>query len=248
MSNKLQTWVVLNDIQIPFEDKIALANILRFITELKPFGVVLNGDIVDCYEISDFSKDPKTTASLAVEIKTAGKLMLDLSKSINRGIWIGGNHEDRLRRYLWKNAPAVARLDGEDFASKFKVLHYGFEYLEYGEAFHLGKLMVTHGDLVSKHSAYTAKLNFEKYGTSVLTGHTHRLGIYYRRDVHGVHAAYENGCLCKLTPEYVSYPNWQQGFSVVHVDTATGFFNVQQIPILPGGGFFYGNAKWGKVN
>jgi hypothetical protein len=72
------------------------------------------------------------------------------------------------------------------------------------------------------------------------------MGIYYKRDSRGIHAAYENGCLCKLTPEYAQQPNWQQGFSVVHVDESTGLFNVQQIPILPDSTFFYGNTRIGK--
>ena len=75
-----------------------------------------------------------------------------------------------------------------------------------------------------------------------MIGHTHRLGIYYRRNRGGVHAAYENGCLCSLEPEYAQYPDWQQGFSVVHVDKG-GFFNVQQIPIIGRKTFLYGGVR-----
>ena len=57
--------------------------------------------------------------------------------------------------------------------------------------------------------------------------------------------AYENGCLCRLDPKYVQFPDWQQGFSVVHVDEG-GFFNVQQIPILNRRCFFYGGTLVGK--
>jgi hypothetical protein len=55
-----QKWVVLNDIQLPFEDKPVLWDlVVPFVRELKPYGIVLNGDIVDNHEISDFSKDPQ---------------------------------------------------------------------------------------------------------------------------------------------------------------------------------------------
>jgi hypothetical protein len=54
-----ERWVVLNDLQIPFEDKsVVWELVVPFVRELKPYGVVLNGDIVDNHEISDFSKDP----------------------------------------------------------------------------------------------------------------------------------------------------------------------------------------------
>ena len=105
--------------------------------------------------------------------------------------------------------------------------------------------MVTHGDLVLKHSGQSAKAHFEKYGTSILHGHTHRLGIYYKRDVRGIHAAYENGCLCRLDPEYAIHPNWHHGFSMVQVEEG-GFFYVEQIPILNRKTLFYGGKRYDR--
>ena len=236
----IHTWVVLNDIQLPFHDRPALANVLNFIDDLKPYGVILNGDIVDCYEISDFEKNPLSEASLEQEVALAQRLMARLVKA-KRKVWIGGNHEDRWRRYIWKNAPLLTRLKGHDFPSIFGLKQYGFEWLEYGQLFKLGKLYVTHGNLISN----AARRTLRKYGASVMVGHTHRLDIEYHRDLGGVHAGYENGCLCTLSMEYDKFPDWQQGFSVVHVDDRTGFYNVQQIPILDGGVFYYGNKKIG---
>ena len=76
-----------------------------------------------------------------------------------------------------------------------------------------------------------------------MIGHTHRLGIYYRTNAKGTHAAYENGCLCRLDPEYVQDPDWQQGLSVVRVGEK-GFFNVQQVPIINRNFMMYGNKVW----
>lgn len=246
----MQTWAVINDIQIPFEDKRVLNLVLGFINDLKPHGVILNGDIVDCYSISDFDKSPLSKASLKREIEGAQRLMGRLS-TIKEKLWIGGNHEDRVRRHVWKNpklfsgldqASALRVVDALDFPEMFGLGEHGFTWRSYGGTFNLGKLLVTHGSLVSKHSGQTARAHMDKYGTSVLVGHTHRGGVYYKRDVRGVHAGYENFCLCSLTPEYAQTPNWQQGFSVVHV-APNGFFSVQQIPILPGNRFFYGNSE-----
>jgi len=43
--NKSKTYVVLSDLQIPFEDKSALNLALDFIDSIRPQGVVLAGDI-----------------------------------------------------------------------------------------------------------------------------------------------------------------------------------------------------------
>lgn len=247
----MKTYVILNDIQYPFHDVKVMRLVLNFVKDLKPHGVILNGDVVDCYSISDFDKDPLTQASLSKEIRCATNLMEELRYVPDR-IWIGGNHEDRLRRYVWKNPKLISGLDAGtrerlvkalDFPEVFGLEEYGFRWLPYGAVYALGKLLVTHGSIVSKHSGQTGRAHLDKYGSSVLVGHTHRGGTTYKRDIKGVHVAYENFCLCRLDPEYVQNPNWQQGFSVVHVDRKTGFFNVQPIPILPGNQFFYGSQR-----
>jgi predicted phosphodiesterase len=241
----MKTWLVLNDIQIPFHDPKVLDLALGFAQDLKPHGVILNGDVTDCYSLSDFSKNPVQDKDIDKEVKIAGELMDQLAKIAKERVWLGGNHEDRLRRYLWNRAPALKKRGVDDFEDRFQIKDHGFIWKPYGAIQMLGKLTVTHGSLVSKYSGQTARYHFDRYGTSILIGHTHRLGVYYRTNVRGAHAAYENGCLCRMNPEYVQHPDWQHGFSVVHVDEQ-GMFNVQQVPILKRRVFFYGNQKYGK--
>ena len=236
----VKTWVVLNDAQIPFHDRRALDNICGFVDDLKPYGTIWNGDIVDCYEISDFEKNPLSEASLSQEVAIARKYMARF-QHLKKKVWLGGNHEDRWRRYIWKNAPTLSRLQGTDFASVFGLRDFGFEWLDYGELYSLGKLHFTHGSYITN----AAKRTLAKYGESVMVGHTHKLVAHYNRTLKGIHVGYENGCLCLLTPEYDAFPDWHQAFSVVHVDDRNGFYNVQQIPILDGGVFYYGNTKIG---
>ena len=234
----------MNDIQIPFHDEKVLDLVVDFVRDLKPHGVILNGDIVDCYAISTYSKDPMEKSDIVLEQRYARELMNKLAPVTKERWWLGGNHEDRLRRYIWNNAKEFAGLEEMTFPKLFRLGDYGFKWKEYGGSLNLGKLMVTHGSLVSKHAGWTAKLHMEKYGTSVLVGHSHRMGTYYKRDVRGEHVAVDNGCLCQLNPEYDQFPNWQQCFSVVNA-ADNGFFNVIQVPILDRKCFFYGGTMVG---
>lgn len=233
-----KTWVVMNDIQIPSHDTQVVKLVVDFVKCLKPHGIILNGDIVDLYGFSSYEKNPLSDSSLKSERVPAQHLMDDLAKVTKERVWIGGNHEDRLRRYVWKHAEKL----GEDvqFDSLFKLPEHGFQWRPYGGKVMLGKLLVTHGSLLSAKSAYTARRHLEKYGNSILIGHTHRLGVTYQTDFRGTHAGWENGCLCRFDPEYDHMPDWQHGFSVVHV-FSDGRFNVQQIPILSRKTLFYGN-------
>jgi UDP-2,3-diacylglucosamine pyrophosphatase LpxH len=240
----MRTWVVINDVQIPFQDKPVLDLVLAFIKDLKPDGIILNGDIADCYSISSHRHNPRTLtkASLEVEIRQVGELLAHF-KDIPEKHFLGGNHEDRFYRHIADKAPALGLIPGLDFQTIFGLGEYGFNWKDYGGSINLGRLSVTHGFLVRTQSAYSAKAHFERTGSSLLIGHTHRFGSYFKTNSGGTHVVYENGCLCRLDPEYVQHPDWQQGFSVVHVDKS-GFFHVQHIPIIGRRVFYYGKDRW----
>lgn len=238
----MSKFAIISDVQIPFQDKEVLDLACRFINDIKPDGIIMNGDIVDMHSLSSFDKNPLDAPRLEQEIKEAGELMARF-KRIPKKIWIGGNHEHRLEKYIWKKAPEFAGLDSLGFPVLFKLKDFGFEWLPYGKWIELGKLVVTHGNLVSRHSAQTARNHMEKYGTSILVGHVHRLGAFYKRDMRGEHVAFENGCLCRLDPEYDQFPNWIHGLSIVHT-FPNGLFNVQQVPILDRRILTYGDRQW----
>lgn len=243
----MRTYAVLSDIQIPFQDKPVLDLVLRFLRDIKPDGVVLAGDVADCYSISDHRKSLRTLlkATLQHEIDQCHTLMESL-EFIKERHWLGGNHEQRLYKHICDKAPALGLIDGLDFPTIFGLGEHNFKWRPYGEYIKLGKLLVTHGDIVRKHSAYSARAHWDKYGVSVLHGHTHRLGSYFHTNASGPNAAWENGCLCKLDGlGYTHYPNWQQGFSIVHVGDR-GFFSVTQVPVLERRILFYGGRTWSR--
>lgn len=245
---KPTTWVVLNDIQFPFHSSQALRVVKDIVKDVKPSGVVLNGDIVDCYTLSEFTKSPFTRSVLHDEIELADDLMGWASgfAKPDRRIWIGGNHEDRVRRYVWGHAPSLGTVPTLQFDELFRLKKRGFRWVPYGGWVTLGRLVVTHGSMVRQHSAYSARAHYDRFGASVLIGHTHRMGQYHIRTALLDHVAVENGCLCSLTPEYDSYPNWQQGFALVHVHEY-GLFAIEQVRILNESFAVFGGKLYGKV-
>jgi len=242
----MRSWLVTNDWQIPYQDSQVINGLfMPFLRWLQPYGIILNGDMVDNHSLSEFAKDPLNKPDLITEATIMRSYMAEIGKvkSIKKRIWIGGNHEDRLRRYMWQHASRLQLAVDQTFESVFEPKRYRFEYHPYGYVYPLGSLDVTHGSIVRAASGGSAKAHFDKRGGSVIVGHTHRLGTYYRTNAKGTHVSIENGCLCSLTPEWVQEPDWQQGWSVVHVGD-DGFFNVQQIPVINRKTIFYGIKKW----
>lgn len=234
--------VILSDLQIPFQDARALDIAVRVIHVVKPDLIILNGDITDCYAISSFDKDPgRAGALLENERAQARKLLAVLSAYSThhhgRLIWLGGNHEDRWRRLIWRERAVrqvVGALGKDDYGAFIGVKAFNAEFYPYGSWVDIGKLMVTHGEIVRRHSAYSAKAHFDKYGQSVVIGHTHRMGTYLHTNRQGVHGAWEGGCLCRLDPEYDVMPDWQQGLIVVD-SVRGGNFQVTPVPIVRSG-------------
>lgn len=233
-----KTYVVINDIQFPFHDEQCVDLVKIFIKDIRPDGTLFNGDIVDCYPISHFTKDPMQRTDLLLERRYAHDLMKHVSKHSKENVWLEGNHEKRLWRMVADKMPELGIFPELSFPRLFNLEDFGFSWRPYGDLVKLGHLRVTHGEMVRHDSSATAKAYWNKYRTSVMIGHTQRFGAFYITCLGEQYVCFENACLCTMTPEYAPSPNWQQGFSVVHVDE-NKMFNVQQLPIFKIGGKAY---------
>ena len=228
MKNK---FVVLSDIHFPYHDDKALKAVYNFLSNTHVDTIILNGDILDFYDVSSFDKDPSRINSLQKEIDMAQKFFKKLRSLAPKAriIFVKGNHEDRIERYLRKH-PELYSLDALKLPNLLNLDNYVIEYKDKG--FKLGGLKIIHGDIVRKFSGYTARGELEKHDSSGICGHVHRLSCYYYRTPERYLAWYESGCLCDLNPEYINEPNWQQGFLYGYVEKDS--FAVTPIPIVDG--------------
>ena len=149
-------------------------------------------------------------------------------------LFLLGNHEDRLRKYLWRH-PELWGLEALKLPSLLGFSELGIENPDGGEILLFDRLLIKHGERVRQHSAYSARAELEKefYAVSILSGHTHRGGVHYATTRNGIVEAHECFCLCRLDPEYVFNPNWQQGLVLAEVDKI--YLSITDIPFQPHG-------------
>ena len=228
MKNK---FIVLSDIHFPYHDDKALKAVYKFLEQHPVDTIILNGDILDFYDVSSYDKDPSRINSLQKEIDMAEKFFSRLRKLSpnSKIIFVKGNHEDRLERYLKKH-PELYSLNALKLPNLLGLDKYNIEYKDKG--FKFGSLKIIHGDLIRKFSGYTARGELEKHDSSGICGHVHRLSCYYYRTPERYLAWYESGCLCDLNPEYIDEPNWQQAFLYGYIEKDS--FAVTPIPIVDG--------------
>ncbi len=236
----MKTTVVANDFHFTFHDKGAVGLFLRFVLDNPPDQIIINGDLHDFYKLSKFDKDPNRIESLQKEIDVVTGFLdnLCICASGAKIFFIEGNHEHRLRKYMWRKAEALASLKCLELPELLKLNELRIKHIPYGEGVTVGKIFVYHGTIVRQDSSYTAKAEFLKNGCSGMSGHTHRDGKYVKRNRAGQFAWWENFCMCKLDPEYVDgIANWSQGFSLIHSVGSKQY--VEQIHINKGS-YVYG--------
>jgi UDP-2,3-diacylglucosamine pyrophosphatase LpxH len=232
--------IVLSDNHIPFQDKKVNDLIVeQFIPDLKPDYIDLLGDLIDFWQLSKFRKNPSRKGNIQDDIDMAKAYLTRLREvAPNAEITLHyGNHLCRLKKYIWDNAKEIDSLKSTNLMFLLDTEKLNIKVIDAEQGFDTrGKLILTHGTLVSQDSAMTARRNLKRYGISVMCGHTHRLGSTYKTDMRGMMGAWENGCLCNLDliKEWGrELANWQQGFSVVFFYEGRDHrFLVQQVPII----------------
>lgn len=250
--------VILTDMQIPYHDPRLIGSphkqralVENFIREYQPAYIIIGGDGMDFYGLSTFDKNPNRLLRTKEELKMGGNMIDGLQKVAPDAqiVWLDGNHEYRLwRAYMEMCAhnPKVLEILGAldiyklDTRSLLHLDDRGVLYQPYSGHMNFLSFIVTHGDVVRQNSSYTARAMYDKWHSSGASGHTHRLGCYHFTDGTGrSHAWYELGALCMNTLEYVSNPNWQNGFGYgevlrdkLHFQLAPIFDNALVVPGL----------------
>ena len=210
--------IVINDIHIPFEDSLAVTSILDFIDYYKPNVIVLNGDIIDFYQVSSFIKNP-LNKSVSAEIKLVNKFLERLRNLCpdSRIIYKEGNHENRLQKYLLQNANAIFDLVTDLFQVKVGINELDIEYIV--EPFKIGNLWHLHGHEKpggAYNPEYITNVLWQYINNHFICGHYHRnQEKVFKRSLDK--ETFWAGAVGYLAGdlEYAVLNKWSQGFATI---------------------------------
>lgn len=215
---------VLSDVHIPHHDLPALTAAISHLAGSRIDALVLNGDILDMYEVSDFDRNPGHWD--LGRAMGQGREFMSYLRWRFPGVPIYyniGNHEERLRRYIWRNAPALGAMPDLELWQLLRLHEFGgFTFAEAHRPLMAGDLPVIHGHEIKASAslhAVPAQALYNKAREAVMIGHLHRPSSF-----EGValvtgrrHHVYTTGCLCSLVPEYARHNKWRHGWAVVEV-------------------------------
>ena len=214
--------IIFGDVHIPNQNDKAIGRLFDHIKISKPDRIIINGDLMDMWELSSFDKVPKGSKSFVDEVKLTQTFIGELKRISDCQItYIEGNHEFRLRKYLISVAPELYELDTLNVESILKLDDLEIEYVglpddcsKFQDNFVLDQdYYVGHFNLVRAASGATVKSLVDKYGVNIVQSHVHRGGVFYKRLITGkTLVGIEGYCLCDLNPSYMRNANWQSGF------------------------------------
>lgn len=230
--------LLMPDTHAPYHSEEALGCFLRVAAGWKPDGCVVLGDLADFCEVSSHPKDPSRRRAFREELEGVNAVLDRLDRALGRdcwGVYLEGNHETRLARYISSHAPELSGI--VDWREELQLYDRGWEVVPYKESLVLGELRLTHD--VGRAGVNAARASLLDCGANIAFGHTHRLIVHYQGQLGGnAHVGITCGWLGD--PMAIDYRHRDSvrrdsihGFSTVHM-LDNGRFWIQAIPIING--------------
>lgn len=224
--------LIFGDTHFGFHDKKAIETTLNY-GDGYDF-ILLNGDILDFYALSYFSKNPAIN-SIKDEVNTAKEFFRILREVYpkQRIIFYEGNHDERLRKYIWEKAPALYQVEAIQLKSLLELDKHGVELVENGRGWKIGSLHGMHGNEAGlKGGINISRTMLLRTFENCLFNNFHKTSSSPAKTLDGKTLMnWSVGCLCGLKPKYRPINDWNWGFA--EVETNGKEFQIENKIILP---------------
>jgi hypothetical protein len=240
----LRIVLIIPDTHRPYHDRRAYALMIRAFQDvvlkyqhIAEFEIIILGDYADFYSVMSHKKDPRVLQMLLDEVACVlqGLDELDILFPYAKKIYIEGNHEFRLERYLSDSAPALFGITSTEHLLKLNQ-RPNWSFVRYSPN---QVVKVGGSNLFARHEpeGTTAKTTASRVLCSLVYGHIHRIEESCIVALDGEqYVCFSVGWLGdKRNDKVFSYVKnhhqWQLGFGLVFIDNATLKFHHNKIHI-----------------
>jgi hypothetical protein len=251
-----KTIVVMPDVQAPLHDAELVEKFTRFLGDFQPTELAQVGDFTDSTEISRWvrGKKPEFAGDLQAGFDASRNILENIREVFDGRIRIvRSNHDDRLEIYLESCAPGLTTLRALTLENQAGFDEYDVEFIRDAVVELAPGWVMAHGDegSLSPSGGKTALgLAKNKFGVSVVCGHTHRAGITpetlgYNGANQRIITGMEVGHFMDMgKADYLrkkgATANWQQAFGILRIKG--DIVSPQLVPVIDGE--FCVNGVW----
>lgn len=200
----------------PGQKSTAHRGFVKFIRDMQPRLVVLNGDAMECGTISRHASIGwENKPTLQKEVECAQDRLGEVESACGRGarkVWTLGNHDGRFETRLATVAPEFAKIAG---------LHLHDHFPAWESAWSLwlnDNTVIKHRFKGGIHATHNNALWSGKH---MVTGHLHSAKVAPLTDYNGTRYGVDTGCLADPDfPQFTDYTedgpkNWRSAFAVL---------------------------------
>ena len=228
LSMAVKNALVIPDLHFDQHDNRSYNLMIKVAKSIKRLHeIVFLGDVIDCYSVSRFAKDP-SLGDLAIqyqnEIDCCNKKFDEIDRLWPKAkkVFIEGNHERRLASYLLQDGgPLRNRLTipKELQLDKRKNWHW-IPYTK-DQSYQILK-----SSLYARHEPYgsaSARTQAQKSGDSFVFGHTHQVEVgqfvskLSGREIIAINSGWLGDFKSKVFDYVKDRPNWSHAFTIIHI-------------------------------
>jgi len=204
----------------PGEPSTCLRAFKKFVADIKPSAVILNGDVMDFPRISRHPQNWESAPDPQEEIEAAQDHLNDLVQACSKRthkVWTLGNHDARWESTFANSVPQMRGVKGVHLADHFSCWQKAMSCF-INEGVQGGATMVKHR---WKGGMNATRANALNAGVSMVTGHLHSQNVrplsdYSAFDRYGV----DTGCVADKEHRAFSYTedaalDWRSGFALL---------------------------------
>jgi UDP-2,3-diacylglucosamine pyrophosphatase LpxH len=204
----------------PGEESTCLRAFKKFVDDIKPAAVILNGDVMDFPRISRHPQNWEKAPDPQEEVEAAQDHLDDIARRCKRGAfkgWTLGNHDARWESTFANLTPQMRGVKGVHLSDHFPVWQKAMSCM-INDGIEGGATMVKHR---WKSGMNATRANTLNAGISMVTGHLHcqnvrPLSDYRVFDRYGV----DTGCVADKEHRAFSYTedsalDWRSGFALL---------------------------------
>lgn len=212
--------IIFGDAHFPYQKNSGIYKAIEYGLKKEANCIILNGDMIDMYQISRFAKDGRKPG-VEYDIELFYQFLIDIRETFPKAliVWKFGNHEERWDTYLKINAPLLNMIGTNGIEDHIPVNELNVVVVKDKRIIRAGDLNILHGHEYNGGAVNVnpARSMFLKARANTLVNHFHRSSSHKGNTLDGKQIrTYSLGSMC-APQDYSPYGEQDCSFGYVVV-------------------------------
>ena len=220
----------ISDIHIPNQNNKAIELAIEDGIKEKVTCIILGGDVMDNTPFTSHDAPPPSPDDVRDYFEMTQQFLEYLRSKFPKIhiVWIEGNHDNWISRWLMKKAPILFNDPYYHLPQRLDLKKYSIDFYEQEVILQMGKLSASHGHTIVRGvfaPVNAARGVFMRTKSNYIIGHVHATSIHHESNIKGEQiGCFSVGCLCELSPSYDPHNTKHNlGYAIIKVEKDGNF-------------------------